>query len=488
MSEFQFPYSDYEKTLGYNGEPADEKDLKEVRGRTDGSGFVPEDPKKAFQYYLKKRRNALQNQNLNHVQKIELFRYYNGRLLNVLAKNTDLKWVIQRKNIIGMNNLADKFVKAFRERLLSVLHSEHYDLLPGMSITTSQGFEKEFYGFAFDMKITSVSRGNDDEAEYSFELKDKSNNKEYIGMIRANIPENQIAVQLMETLSQNSSYGSSIPRGLPGSSEEAKALMGLTYLVRCPEFENRVYGGKRMETSKSSATGPMIADVGKESKERVIPFRRRVVDSASQAWEAARGLTNSLQPELRDYVREEFGDIFYNVHFVKFSKNDKEGRWSDALSRSIDSAGCVGVCYDDRSQLENLIDRALERGEKAVISIYGANPPRELEELPPAHVKRPHLRRLNRVVLVLGGGFTGIQTEQIRQLFKQKRDGKQLTPEQEKQLHEFLNLYDINDPTQVDFQNADMNHAHFSDGSQQGRHNRGGGGGGNYIIRPKKMV
>lgn len=487
MSELKFPYSAYEKKIGYDGEPANKNDLKELRGETGGDGFAPEDPEKALRYYLQKRKDALQKPNFSHVQRIDLFRYYSGRLLNVLAENPNLKQVIQGKNVIVMNKLGDKFVESFRERLLSVLHSEYYDLLPGMSITTSQGFEKDFYGFAFDMTITSISRGND-EVEYHFEMKDKSSDREYIGIIHANIPKNQMVVQLLETLSHNSQSSSTIPRGLPGSSEEAKALMGLTYLIRRPEFENRVYEGHRMEPSESPATGPMIADVGKESKEHVIPFRRRVVDSTSQAWDAASELTDSLQPELRNYVKKEFGDIFYNVHFVTFSKNDENGRWSNAFSRSIDSAGCVGMCYDERSQLENLVDRALELGEKAIISIYGATPPRELEELPPAHVKRPHVRRLGRVILVLGGAFSGRQAEQIRQLFEQKRDGKQLTPEQEKQLQGFLKFYNITDPKQLDFQTVGTDHVHFSDGTPHGRHHRGGEGGGNYIIRPKKLI
>ena len=258
--------------------------------------------------------------------------------------------------------------------------------------------------------------------------------------------------------------------------------MGLLYLIRRPEIDNRIYEGHRMKSSQSSTEELIITDVGKKNKESVIPFRRRIVDSKNQAWDVARELTNSLQPNLRDYIKEEFGDIFYNVHYVTFSKNDKKGRWSYALSRSIYSAGCIGTCYDNRSQLEYLVDRALERREKAVISIYGSNPPRELEELPLAHIKRPHIRRSRRIVLVLGGGFTGAQANQIKQLFQQKRDGRQLTQEQEKQLKKFFDFYNINDPTQVDFQKVDT-----KDDLKHNQQHQEEKNGQKYIIRPRKM-
>ena len=47
MKEFPFPYTPQEKAQGYDGEPAEKKDLRVTRGATDESGFAPEDPDEA---------------------------------------------------------------------------------------------------------------------------------------------------------------------------------------------------------------------------------------------------------------------------------------------------------------------------------------------------------------------------------------------------------------------------------------------------------
>ncbi len=466
------------------GEPASKKELDKLRGRTDATGFVPADPEKAEKYYLKKRSQMLNKHHFSHGESLELFRYYNKKLLDLYFEHPEIK----KENEYDQERilLGEKFEEFFKDKIITILKKEHYSLTPGLTITTSADFEKEFLGYSFDFTLTAISSDQDKEIyEYDFDLKDKNSNENFIGKISVDLKNQDVKINLLPDV--NPELNTSDVNKEISSSEKTKALMGMSYLLQKPEMiytpfkgdhKNSISEDDNLEGEIESEKKPI--SVGAEIKKATMSFKRRLVDDVNLAWEKAQDLLSSYDEKTLRNLEKEFGVLSFNVFFVVFDKNDK-GRHSDYFSKTIANAGKVGSCSVNRAEVEALVQQALNRGGEAVISLNGSQIPLELEDKPAGSAKTVHLRRQNgKIVLVMGKKFKGEIYRRIKEVYNKKMNGIEVSEEDEKMLMDFLRKYNIDDLAQTSFVFADSAKDINTKSKKEG-------GRANYIIKPSKM-
>ena len=234
---------------------------------------VSNDPEKAGAYYKQRMREVLRNMHISPPERLELLRYYQGKYSKLLLENPDLRGSSCQMEII--------FKCAFKERLLEVLRSEHYKLEKGMKIATAPGFDQDFLAYSFDLLLDEVKA--DKKGGYScvFSLDDKNCKEHFRGAVFIDPLEADINLQF--------------DRIMPNSTkQEVQVLMGLTYLMRRPEYKNLPYRGGRVTANSNSWHQSYGIDVGKDKIHTVFPFRRRMIAPGDNVLVLVNNLLDSI--------------------------------------------------------------------------------------------------------------------------------------------------------------------------------------------------
>lgn len=509
MSEFKKYYTEDgglkeinekgEMEISY-GEAATEEELNELRGLTNELGFVPKDPKESESYYKRKAYNVLNRYHMARPEAMELFKYYNSKLVDVYADNPELI----KEKISGEkkseNIFRDQIHDFYKENIASLVKNEEFYSLPvGKTLNTSKQFEKQYFGYSFTIKLLT-SRENS--LDNTFIFRNDSSSEEYMGRINIDIDTGDINITLMPLASENNQRNYNVKQDQL-ESEKLKVLMGFYHWLRYPEQINAAWTGERRPGGlpKDGEFSPI--NVGREIKENTLPYRRRIISNTQEAFDKATELLRSLSADYINTATENNGgELSLNIHYLSYSSQDEGGRWSDTFSAYLneEKTGFLGNCVFDRAQIESLTQEALRFGQKAVISVRSCWSVPELEGSPRGVSPRGNLKRLKqkatgRIVKKIflpkydnnGNEYDPKLRTRARQLFERNEKENNLTEDERSELKELLIQLNTKEVAENLFTVASSNGMHFANGSYMAGNTWKDGGGANYVIRPKKM-
>lgn len=482
------------------GEAATESELNELRGLTNELGFVPKDPKESESYYKRKAYNVLNRYHMARPEAMELFKYYNSKLVDVYADNPEL---IKEKIGGGKkseNIFRDQINDFYKENIISLVREEEFYSLPvGKILNTSKQFEKQYFGYSFSIRLLT-SRENS--LDNTFVFRNNSSSEEYMGRIRMDIDAGNINITLVPLTSADNQKNHNIGQDQMNS-EKLKVLMGFYHWLRYPEQTNSVWTGERRPGGplKDGEFSPI--NVGREIKENTLPYRRRIINNIQEAFDKATELLESLDSDYINTATENSeGELSFNIHYLSYSSQDEGGRWSDTFSAYLneEKTGFLGNCILDRAQIESLTQEALRFGQKAVVSVRGCWPAPELEGSPRGTSPRGNLKRLKqkatgRIVEKLylpkcdkdGNEYDPKLRARAHELFKMNKKENNLTEDERSELKELLIRLNAKEVAENLFTVASNDGMHFANGSYMAGNTWKDGGGANYVIRPKKM-
>lgn len=455
--------------------------------RTVGKGSIERralfaEPVQAANYYISERLKILNQTNLDPITQWKLFQFYTKKLERLVRDSAEVPKVfpyLANSNMRVGEDMIKDFEHFLEQRILYFLSEKHYQILPGMAISSSKTFEKEF-GLSFSLIITRIQEMNEQGIEeYQFVLTNRNVNLSFFGRMNLDIKTSSVKLDLMP--SEDGHHQ-------PTYRDRACVFMGLFDLVRMPQYRNVLYQGGSVPISGESNGIRRPTVVGKDVKRSVFHFRRRTISDASDAWIKANELVRSLDPKFRKNLEQALGgQLYLKVYYVTLSAESIPGStFSNSLNAYIRNGGLVSANGVDSFPLDMALvniyaNLALKAGTHAVITLEGVFVPPEIRGEQSGKPKGPHVRRMPETTLVVSAA-----DRRMSDIFARRRDSKDVSTDELLELDKFLSEHGIVDP--FTYETIAAAGVHYQDGTfHEGSTHGGGGQGGQYIIVPDKV-
>ena len=417
--------------------------------------IIPKKPSEAVEFCVKKRYEIQTDKDLNEKEKIDIIEYYDKKRINTIVENEDLYKKYYKEN--HSTEMENKMIEGMNSALLE-LFSKGDHMIFGSGVELRVPKDNPLMGLSFNAEITNVKYYESDNNLNNSKVPTtgSSNNKEDKTKVRfdINITEtNKPHIKHTCSIYVDKSLGviraAVIPEGLQTQDPkiyvkklfnpatiELESLLSVANLSSPNNYDSQPYFDRRVGINPESPEDEptMLRD---DEIDTLMGYRRRAIIDINQTQQMLDELLNNLSTEERRKLEDVGGgDIMMRVYSVSRGKYTRQG-------------ACPAQQVNGIFQL---VFNALQQGEKALLIFENRYIPREVANLPPGSSQRPNTRRLRgKLVLAVGNKVAPEIRKEILKIFRKRRQGSQLTDDEQNKLQIFMDQYGLqDDDTKID--------------------------------------